>query len=292
MLTWFEVIGYTVVLGLDIAPGCSKAERYSYTDIVLLDRLQQALSRINPNVPFQAIEEAICKVTCFESFSLEENNYLFHKLLVNGVTVSYQVDDWTIYDKVQLIDLFNLLNNDWFVVHHFTVIDGKNVHCPRVVIFINGLPLAVIEVKNQGEEKASLNEAYLQLQTYKKEIPKLFYYNQLLVISDGIQARVGTLTSGWEQFMHWSTIDGEDFSLRWAAELEVLIQGIFDKRRFLDIVRNFIVFEVDGTTVHNQMANCQQFYGVRSPLAHWQRPSHPKEREMCRLRLSTKYTEF
>lgn len=287
MLTWFEVIGYTVQLGPDIAPGRSKAERYSYTDVVLLDRLQQALSRINPNIPFQALKEAICQVVCTESLSLEENNHRFHKLLTDGVTVSYQVDDWTIYDKVQLIDLFNLLNNDWLVVHQLSVINGKNVHCPRAVIFINGLPLAVIESRNSGEEKATLHEAYLQLKTYKKEIPTLFYYNQLLVISDGTKARVGTLTYNREEFVLWPTIDGEDFSLKCATELEVLIQGVFDKRRFLDLVRNFILFEVDGANVHKQMADYQQFYGVRSPLSNWQHHSHPKEREMCRLRRRT-----
>ena len=291
MLTWFEVIGYTVLLEPDIAPGRPQAERYSYTDVVLLDRLQQALSRINPNIPLKAIEEAICKVTCLESLSLEESNYRFHKFLTDGVTVSYQVDEWKIYDKVQIIDLFNLLNNDWLVVHQFIVIDGNNIHCPRAVIFINGLPLAVIEFKNQGDEKATLNEAYQQLQAYKKEIPTLFYYNQLLVISDGTQARVGTLTSDWEQFMPWLTIDGEDCSLMWADELEVLIQGIFDKRRFLDLVKNFISFERNGATIHKQMADYQQFYSVRSPLENWQHHSHSKEREMCHMRLMTNYTE-
>ncbi|HAJ61217.1 MAG TPA: DEAD/DEAH box helicase, partial [Cyanobacteria bacterium UBA8543] len=131
---------------------------YSYTDVVLRDRLQKALSIINPNIPLKAIEEAISKLTCLENLSLEENNYRFHKLLTDGITVSYQVDDWKIYDKVQIIDLFNLLNNDWLVVHQFTVIDGNKIHCPGAVIFINGLPLAVIELPNQANEKATLNE--------------------------------------------------------------------------------------------------------------------------------------
>ena len=290
MLTWFEVIGYTVLLEPDIAPGRPQAERYSYTDVILLDRLQQALSRINANIPLKAIEEAVCKVTCIDSLSLEENNCHFHKLLTDGVTVSYQVDDWKIYDKVQIIDLFNLRNNDWLVVHQFSVTDGNNIHSPRAVIFINGLPLAVIEWPNQADEKATLNEAYQQLQIYKQEIPKLFYYNQLLVISDGTQARVGTLTSDWEQFMPWLTIDGEDCSLMWADELEVLIQGIFDKRRFLDLVKNFISFERHEATIHKKMADYQQFYKVRSPL-HWQHHSHPKERDMCCMKLMNNYTD-
>ncbi|HAJ61216.1 MAG TPA: DEAD/DEAH box helicase, partial [Cyanobacteria bacterium UBA8543] len=138
-------------------------------------------------------------------------------------------------------------------------------------------------IPNLQNWDASLNEAYQQLQIYKQDIPKLFYYNQLLVISDGTQARVGTITSDWEQFMPWLTIDGEDFSLLWADELEVLVQGIFDKRRFLDLVKNFILFERNGATIHKKMADYQQFYSVRSPLAHQQHHSHPKERNMCHM---------
>lgn len=265
MLTWFEVIGYTVLLESDIASGRHRAERGCYTDVVLLDRLRSSLERINPNIPAGAIEQVICQVTRLESSNPFENNRRFHKLLRDGVNVEYQVGYQTVQDKVWLIDISNLLNNDWLVVNQFTLSEGKNNHRPDVV-FINGLPLAVIECISPRNEKATLNCAFNRVQTYKKDIPTLFSYNQMLVVSDGNQARVGTLTSDLAQFLPWRTIDGEDFPLTGMTELEVLIQGIFDKRRFLDLVRHFIEFEINGDTITKKMTN-RPFCTIRTKNA-------------------------
>lgn len=174
--------------------------------------------------------------------NLLKNNRRFHKLLTDGIEVEYLLNEQIVHDKVWLIDSDNLLNNDWLVIHPFTVVEGSHAHCPDVVFFINGLPLAVI-VSVQSTEKATLKTGFERIWTYIKQIPKLFSCNTLLVISCGNRARVGTLTSDWQEFLPWHTIDGEDFPAKGATELEVLIQGIFDKRRIREFIQHFIVFE-------------------------------------------------
>ncbi|MEH2261724.1 type I restriction endonuclease [Nostoc sp.] len=253
LLTWFEVIGYTVLLESDIALGKHQIGRSSYSDVVLYQRLHRALQKINPTKPDEAIAAAIHQVTCTESSDLLENNLRFHKLLTDGVEVEYLNDQEIVYDKVWLIDTSNLLNNDWLAIHPLTVVEGNHVHCPDVVVFINGLPLAIIVSNYPSNERATFQAGYRQMQSYFQQIPKLFSYNTLLVITCQNRARVGTLTSDWQEFLPWHTIDGEDFPSKGATELEVLIQGVFDKRRFLEQVLHFIVFEKNGTSISKKL---------------------------------------
>mgnify|MGYP001770951305 CR=1 FL=1 len=253
LLTWFEVIGYTVLLEPDIALGKHHIGRSSYKEVVLYERLYGALQKINPTKPHEAIAAAIHQVTSIESSDLLENNHRFHKLLTDGVEVEYFFNKETVHDKIRLIDPFNLVNNDWLVIHPLTVVEGNHVYCLDVVVFINGLPLAVIVSIHPSDEHATFQTAYQQIQAYLKQIPKLFLYNTFLIITCQNRARVGTLTSDWQEFLSWHTIDGEDFPAKGATELEILIQGIFDKRRFLEQVLHLIVFESNGIGISKKL---------------------------------------
>lgn len=267
-LEWFEHLDYSTLHGPDICPDVAGAERQSYADVVLIDRLRSALERINPKIPSETIEEAAQKVTrTCDCPSLFENNRRFHTYLSAGVDVEYQADGRVVYDQVKLIDFDHQGNNDWLVVNQFTVIEDKKDRRPDVVVFINGLPLGVIELKNPGSENATVRKAFDQLQTYKQDIPSLFPYNEILVVSDGTEARVGTLTADWEWFMPWRTIEGDAVAPKGKAELEVLIKGIFEKHRFLDLLRHFIVFEVDGADITKKMAGYHQFHAVNKAIA-------------------------
>lgn len=253
LLTWFEVIGYTVLLEPDIALGKHHIGRSSYSDVVLYQRLHSALQKINPTKPDEAIAAAIHQVTCTENSDLLENNLRFHKLLTNGVEVEYLYKEEIVHDLVWLIDTSDLLNNDWLAIHPLTVVQGSYAHCPDVVVFINGLPLVVIVSIQASDERAMFQAGYGQIQSYSQQIPKLLYYNTHLVITCQNRARVGTLTSDWQEFLPWHTIDGEDFPPKGATELEVLIQGIFDKRRFLEQVLHFIVFDKNGIGISKKL---------------------------------------
>nr|WP_228060566.1 MULTISPECIES: type I restriction endonuclease [unclassified Coleofasciculus] len=253
-IEWLESLGYTPIHASEIAPDSPNSERQTYSDVILTNRLRSSLTIINPNIPPDAIEDAIKKVTRTDTPNLFENNRRFHKLLTDGVDVEYQAENRTIYDKVWLIDFTNPDNNDWLAVNQLTVIENKNNRRPDVVIFINGLPIAVIELKNPTDENATIKGAFNQLQTYKNDIPSLFSYNELLIVSDGTYARVGTLTADWEWFMPWRTIDGETIAPKGSAELEIIIKGIFTPHRLLDLIKNFIVFEVDGEKITKKMA--------------------------------------
>lgn len=250
LLTLFEVIGYTVFLEADFNIGRHKAQRSSDVEVVLWTRLRNALKQINPQVPCEVIETVISGLMSTPSSDLLENNHRFHQLLTDGVDVVYRSGDETIHDKVSLIDSSNLLSNDWLVIHGFTIIEECQSHCLDVV-FINGLPLAVIVCSNSKQEKARLGETYQTLQMYIQQIPTLFSYNVFQIMIVGNLARVGTLTSQWQEFLPWRTI--EDFLYAGETELEVLIQGIFDKRRFLELVQHFIVFEPTGASISKKL---------------------------------------
>lgn len=266
-LSWFAELGYSLVHGPDIAPGELFSERESYADAVLLKRLREALARINPEVPPDAIEEAVRRVVHSETVSLVENNRRFHQMLVEGVPVEYRRDDGSIAgDQVYLVDFDDPGNNDWAVINQFTIVENRINRRPDILVFINGLPLGVIELKNIGDESATIRGAFNQINTYKKDIPSLFAYNELAVISDGIQAKAGTLTSDWERFMPWRTVDGKDLAPKGSLQLDVLIKGVFEKERFLDLIRNFIVFEDDGGQVAKKMAGYHQFYAVNKAV--------------------------
>lgn len=253
-LAWLETLGYTILSGLEIAPGELQAERDDYRQVVLETRLRQALQRLNPQVPSDAIQEAFRKLTRPDLPSLIANNHTIHKYLVEGVPVEYQRPDSSMGgDLVRVLDYDTLDSNEFIAVNQFTVIDSpagasakagdQHERRPDVVLFVNGLPLAVLELKNAATESATIWSAFNQLQTYKHQIPSLFAFNEALVISDGIQARIGTLTADKEWFMPWRTIEGEQLADTKLPQLQVLLEGVFDKRRFLDLIRYFIVFE-------------------------------------------------
>ena len=355
-LSWLQDLGYTLLFGPDIAPGELFAERESYGEVILVNRLRSALARINPNIPEEAREEAIRKVMRAEHPSLIENNRRFHRYLVDGVPVEYredlpapqpgiffvyaiQCDDNSVYigqtdnlpkrweehvtgrgadhtkrykptalvhyeefssieaavkrehdlktgfgrtwlkrelaagrtrqaggriinDQVWLIDLSDPENNDWLAVNQYTVIEERHNRRPDVVVFVNGLPLAAIELKNPADENATALDAFKQFQTYKAEIPSLFVFNEALIVSDGFAARTGTITSDWERFMPWRTVEGDDLAPKELPQVEVLIKGIFEKQRFLDLIRYFIVFEETRQGISKKMAGYHQFHAV------------------------------
>ncbi len=264
---WFDLLGYDILHGPEIAPGEPSAARSDFSEVILGHRLQEALARLNPSVPEPALDEALRKVTRTETPSLVENNRRFHRLLTDGVDVEYRRPDGSIAgDKVWLFDLAHPERNDWLEVNQFTVIENKHNRRADLVVFVNGIPLAVLELKNPGDENATVKGAFNQLQTYKKDIPSLFAFNEMMVISDGLDARVGTITADWERFMPWRTIDGLDVAPPHTPQLEVLLKGIFARERFLDLVRHFVVFEVDGPTIRKKLAGYHQYHAVNKAV--------------------------
>ncbi|MBK9262327.1 MAG: type I restriction endonuclease subunit R [Polyangiaceae bacterium] len=264
LLQWFGSLGYAVLHGPSMAPGEANAERESYGDVVLEGRLRSALGRLNPHASAEAIEEAFRKVTRISSPQLVDANHELHAHLINGVSVEFLRADGSIgYDPVRIVDFDDPNENDWLVVNQFTVTEQGHTRRADVVVFVNGLPLAVIELKHPTAEDADIRAAFHQLQTYKHELPSLFTYNACLVISDGlVEARVGTLSSNFERFSPWRTIEGEELAPGTIPKLEVLVRGIFAKRRWLDLIRYFIVFESDGDSVIKKIANYHQFHAV------------------------------
>ena len=262
----FEGLQYTILHGPTIAPGEMFAERASYGEIILLKRLRGALARINREIPPGALEEAVRKLLRTESPSLVENNRCFHRFLTDGVPVEYRREDRIVHDTARLFDFDTPENNDWVAVNQFTIEENRRNRRPDVIVFVNGLPLAVIELKNLADENATIRDAFNQFETYKAEITSLFPYIELLVISDGIEARLGTLTSGWERFMPWRTIEGDKVAPIGAPQMEVLLRGVFEKRRFLDLVRSFIVFEDNGKKTEKKVAGYHQFHAVNKAV--------------------------
>ena len=265
-LAWLEGLGYAVLHGPDIAMGEPAAERSdpNYRDVVLAGRLRQALVRLNPELPPEALEDAYRKLTRADAPSLVERNRALDRMLVDGVNVEYRRADGSIAGaQAWVIDFDEPDNNDWLAVNQFTVAEGQHTRRPDVVLFVNGLPLAVIELKNPADENATIWTAFHQLQTYQMQIPALFATNAALVVSDGVQARIGTLGAGREWFKPWRTITGRDDAAANLAELQVVLEGVFEKRRFLDLVRHFIVFEdLGGGKLAKKMAGYHQFHAV------------------------------
>jgi type I restriction enzyme R subunit len=276
-LTWLGDLGYQIKLGPEIAPGELFAERASYGEVVLKDRLREALARLNPAIPAEAREDAFRKITRPESPVLITNNRTFHRRLVDGVAVEYRLPDGRIKgDRVLLVDFEQPENNDWLAVNQFTVVEGQHHRRPDVVVFVNGLPLGVMELKNPADEAATVWTAFNQLQTYKLQIPSLFAYNEILAVSDGLEARLGSLSAERERFHPWRTIEGEDLAPPTLCRLEVLLKGVFDKERFLDLVRHFVVFEEDRGTVAKKVAGYHQFHATREAVASAVKASSPE----------------
>ncbi len=267
-LAWLEGLDYAILYGLEIAPGEAQAERDNYGQVMLERRLQQALQKLNPQVPADALEEAFRKITHPDLPSLVANNHIVHKYLVEGVPVEYQRPDGSIGgDLVCVLDFDNPENNEFLAVNQYTVVEDQHERRPDIVIFVNGLPLAVIELKNAADEKADIWKAFNQIQTYKHQISSLFTFNEALVISDGVQTRIGTLTANREWFMPWRTIEGEELADTRLPQLQVVLEGVFEKRRFLNLIRHFIVFEdVGGGVLIKKMAGYHQYHAVNLAL--------------------------
>ena len=264
---WFRQVGYESLYGPAIAPGERDAERSSYRDVVLVDRLHAAVARINPHVAPDAREEAVRQLLRTQNPTLVGENQRIHQLLTEGVRVESRRSDGSVaHEVVWLIDFDEPARNDWLVVNQFTVIEHQKRR-PDVVVFVNGLPLAVIELKTPAADESMVKAAFNQLQTYKQDIPSLFHYNAVLIASDGVGARVGSLTAGWDRFLPWRTVDGLMLASPNDPEIRVAIHGIFEHRRFLDLLRHFIVFEHDAGVTLKKIAAYHQFHAVNKAVA-------------------------
>jgi len=267
-LEWFEELGYEIIFGPDIAPEGEYPEREDYGDVILAERLKEALTRINPKLPTSAIEDAQRQVMIPQSPSLIMNNRAFQKMITDGIDVSVkQADGSYRTEKVYVFDFEKPLNNEFMAANQFTIVEHG-------VVFVNGIPLVVIELKSAGDENADITDAYNQLQTYKMTIPSLFTYNSFLVTSDGINARAGTLTAEEDRFMAWRTIDGDDLAPVSIPQLEVLIKGMFQRDRFLDIIKHFVLFQSDGTETIKILAGYHQYHAVNKAVESSERATH------------------
>jgi len=266
-LDWLREIGYTVLCGEAIAPGSPQAERHSWADVVLVDRLRAAIERLNPGIPEDAREEALRKVLRLDLPSPIQNNRNFHRYLRDGVEVKYRRDNGSIAGDHALLVAAGDSLNDFLAVNQYTVIEGGHKRRLDIVLFVNGLPLVVIELKNQSAEGATIDKAFSQLQTYKHELPSLFHYNELLVVSDGLRARMGSLTAGQEWFKPWRTIETET-PIKGLSELEVLIRGALHPSRLMELITGFVLFEqdTDSDRTHKILAGYHQFHAARQAV--------------------------
>lgn len=270
-------LGYGFLNPSIIAPDGDAPERAAYADVILEKRLRAAVSHLNPSIPNDAREAAIKQLLVSETPSLVEENRRIHRLFTDGVDVEFHDKEGALRgDKVWLLDFDDPENNDWAVTTQFTVIEGRHNRRPDIVVFVNGLPLAVIEVKNAASENATIEAAMSQLQTYKDEIPSLFRTNAVLVASDGMLARIGSLTAEEERFMPWRTVTGEDFTPHGPREMETLLRGVFDKRRFLSLIGDFTVFGDQGKGPFKIIAGYHQFHGAQKAMASAIDASRPK----------------
>lgn len=270
-------LGYALATDATIGPDGKAPEREAYADVVLVGRLTTAIERLNPSIPLEARGDALRKVLATERPSLVEENRRLHRLMVEGVDVEFYAEDGTIRgDKVRLVDFENPSANDWLATGQFTVIENGNNRRPDVVVFVNGLPLGVIELKAPGSETATLAGAHNQLQTYKTQIPSLFRTNAVLITSDGITARIGSLTADQERFMPWRTTDGAVIAAKGHPELATLIEGVFDRRRLLDLVRDFTVFGETDKGLVKIIAGYHQFHAVRHAITKTVEASAPQ----------------
>ena len=267
-LDWFRALGYQVAGGpADVEPG-PYGMRASHAEVVLEGDVRGALRSLNPELPEDALDAAFRKLTRPAGTTVAARNRSFHRLLVDGVTVEYRIAGGAIRGaQARVIDFDDPGANSWWAINQFTVIENGNTRRPDLVVFVNGLPLAVIELKNPADPAATVWSAFRQLQTYQAELPSLFACNAVLAVSDGMQARLGTISAGREWFKPWRTIDGQQLAPVFYTELQVAIEGVFQKRRFLDLVRDFIVFEDDGGAPVKKMAGYHQFHAVRVAVA-------------------------
>ena len=274
-LGWLGELGYTHLYGPDIAHDGDNPERGSYREVLLGMRLRAAVARLNPQIPPAAREDALRQVLELGLPVQLSANRLFHRLLVGGVPVQYQKDGETRGDFVRLIDWADVRANEWLAVNQFSIQGPKHTRRPDIILFVNGLPLVLLELKNPADVNADLIKAFDQLQTYKEQIPDLFHYNEILVISDGSEARMGSLSADIERFARWRTIDGVTVDPLGAFnELETLLRGVLEPATLLDYLRYFVLFEDDGRLL-KKIAGYHQFHAVRAAIQQVVRASRP-----------------
>jgi type I restriction enzyme R subunit len=261
----FIELGYQYINGTNISPDGSMPER-EYNEVVLKNRLQEAIAKLNPTIPFEAEEEALRKVLRSDSPDLFQNNYQFHKYLTEGVNIEYRKTDRIAGDKVWLIDYETPNNNEFLVINQFTVIEGNTNKRPDVILFVNGLPLVVIELKNAADENADVNAAFNQLQTYKQAIPSLFQYNALLIASDGWDALYGSLTSPKQFFVPWKSIDGQLVADENIPQMEVMAKGMLNKEVLPDLIRHFTIFHQNKEKFTKIVPRYHQYFAVNKAI--------------------------
>ncbi|CDR92350.1 type I restriction-modification enzyme, R subunit [Ectopseudomonas oleovorans] len=265
-LGWLAEVGYSHLYGPDIAHDGDSPERENYRQVLLVERLRHAIARLNPSVPLAAREDALKQVVDLGLPVQLSANRLFHRLLVSGVPVQYQKDGETRGDFVRLIDWADVRANEWLAINQFSIQGPKHTRRPDIILFVNGLPLVLLELKNPADVNADLVKAFDQLQTYKEQIPDVFHYNEILVISDGSEARMGSLSADIERFARWRTIDGVTVDpLGEFNELETLVRGVLQPALLLDYLRYFVLFEDDGRLV-KKIAGYHQFHAVRAAI--------------------------
>lgn len=271
-----EQLGYQHIYAPNIDPDSENPERKTFDEVLLLERLRKAVERINPTIPADAREDAIKQLFRLNSPELIANNEAFHRMLTEGIKVTYRKEGVDRGDLVWLIDFKNPENNEFIVANQFTVVENNINKRPDVILFVNGLPLVVIELKNPADENATLQSAFRQIQTYKQAIPNLFTYNEIIVISDGLEAKAGSLSADFNRFMAWKSYDGKKDASHLINQLEILLNGMLDKRTLLDIIRHFIVFdkskkedkETGVTTIQTikKLASYHQYYAVNKAV--------------------------
>lgn len=265
-LDWFSENGWEVVNGIDIAPESSTPLRKDYKQVLIESDLHAAFERLNPHLPASCFEQVLQKLNQPESLDLVTNNRAFHRMLLEGVPVTYKKQDDWVHDHAFLVDFNHVHQNRFVAVNQFTILGTKQPRRPDIICFINGIPFAVLELKSPTDENADIWDAFNQLQTYKEEISDLFIFNEALVVSDGVTARVGSLTANQERFLPWRTIKNEDDKPALEWELETVVRGFFDRELFLDYIRFFVLFETDGEKTIKKIAGYHQFHAVREAV--------------------------
>src|SRR3989339_814738 len=238
-----KTLGWEYVHGLSIAPGAEYAERESFEQIILTQRLRKAVARLNPDIPADAQEQAVQKVLRIYSPDVLHNNETFHQFLIEKVKIPYQQDGYERSYEVALIDFSHPSNNEFLVVNQYIIIENNQNKRPDILLFVNGIPIVLIELKNAADENATIRKAFDQIQTYKATIPSLFTFNAICVVSDGHECKAGSTSAGYNRFMAWKFADGKKEVSKFIPELEILIKGMLNPTTLLDLVRNFIVFE-------------------------------------------------
>ncbi|MCG9522590.1 type I restriction endonuclease subunit R [Acinetobacter johnsonii] len=265
-LDWFAENGWEVVHGIDIAPDSSNPLRKDYKQVLIESDLHAAFERLNPYLPTSCFEQVWQKLSKTESLDLVINNRAFHRMLLEGVPVTYKKQDDWVHDHAFLVDFNHVHQNRFVAINQFTILGTKQPRRPDIICFINGIPFAVLELKSPTDENADIWDAFNQLQTYKEEISDLFIFNEALVVSDGVTARIGSLTANQERFLPWRTIKNEDDKPALEWELETVVRGFFDRELFLDYIRFFVLFETDGEKTIKKIAGYHQFHAVREAV--------------------------